>query len=308
MSKENILLFFSIISLFCISCKPNQVVSKSNDMYYKDFTANQKKWQSPEGNIAYLDKGEGNVILLLHGIPTSGWLYRKLIDPLVKSGHRVIVPDMLGFGNSDSPDGYEIYGKSKHAQRILGLMNHLKIENWHHVMHDAGGLWTWELAKIAPNKINKLSLLNTIIYKDGFTPPMKFRKGLFAKAVAGSYRSNTNLMLKMLFKNGTNNCDLSKADIEGYKIPLKKGKTKGIYKFFTKNTKDIPNYSSVLQSLDIPVQVIWGTHDAILQWQPQSKQVIKDLKITPENIHLLNKNHFLQEEAVPELIKYLSEF
>ncbi len=307
MSRSIYLLFaFSICLL--VSCKPYQLDTKSEDMQYTDFSSKQKKWQSKDGNIAYLDEGKGEVILLLHGIPTSGWLYRKLIDPLVKSGHRVIIPDMLGFGNSDSPDGYKTYSKEAHAQRILGLMNHLKIDRWHHVMHDAGGLWTWELAKIDPTKFSKLSILNTIIYKEGFTPPVKFRKGLFAKAVTGSYRSNTNLMLKMLFKNATDNCELSKADIEGYKTPLKSGKTKGIYKFFTKNTKEIPDYSSVLKSLNVPTQVIWGTHDDILHWQPQSGRVSRDLNIKPENIHLLEKNHFLQEEAVDELIKYLSNF
>ncbi len=303
------IIFYALIIATCfISCKPYQVATKPGDIYYEDFTAKQKKWTSNSGDIAYIDEGEGEVILLLHGIPTSGWLYRKLIDPLVKTGHRVIVPDMLGFGNSDSPDGYEIYGKAEHAKRLLGLMAYLKIDNWHQVMHDAGGLWTWELAKIAPDKISKLSILNTIIYGEGFDPPMKFRKGLFAKAVAGTYRSNTNLMLKMLFKNGTDNCELSKADIEGYKVPLKNGKTKGLYKFFTKNTKSIPDYSDVLKGLNVPTQVIWGTNDEILHWRPQSEKVITDLNIKEENIHLLKKNHFLQEEAVDELIEYLSAF
>ncbi len=307
MNKRIYLLFITCICLL-VSCKPYQLATKSDDMQYTDFSAKQKKWKSPQGSIAYLDEGEGEVILLLHGIPTSGWLYRKLVDPLGKSGHRVIIPDMLGFGNSDSPEGYEIYSKTAHAKRILGLMEHLKIDDWHHVMHDAGGLWTWELAKIDPTKISKLSILNTIIYKEGFTPPMKFRKGLFAKAVTGTYRSNTNLMLKMLFRNATDNCELSKADIEGYKTPLKSGKTKGIYKFFTKNTQEIPDYSPVLKSLNIPVQVIWGTHDDILHWEPQSNRVMADLKIKPENVHLLKKNHFLQEEAVDDLIKYLGKF
>jgi len=93
-----------------------------------------------------------------HGVPTSSWLYRKLIDPLVASGYRVIAPDMLGFGNSANPKGYTIYDKKEHARRILGLMEHLKINNWHHVMHDAGGLWTWELFKQAPSKISKLTI------------------------------------------------------------------------------------------------------------------------------------------------------
>ena len=94
---------------------------------YQYFRQSQKSFSSPEGNIRYIDRGQGPAILLLHGVPSSSWLYRKMIDPLVAAGYRVIAPDMLGFGSSDSPKGYHIYSESKHADRLLGLMDHLKI-------------------------------------------------------------------------------------------------------------------------------------------------------------------------------------
>lgn len=301
-------IFILIFLCLFTSCKPYQIDSKPTDMSYSEFTSIQKTWESPEGKIAYIDKGKGTPLLLLHGIPTSGWLYRKMIDPLVAQGYRVIVPDMLGFGNSDSPKGYDIYDKKAHAKRILGLMNHLEISSWHHVMHDAGGLWTWELLKQNSNKINRLSILNTIIYKDGFCPPVKMKKGLFGKIVKWSYKANTNTMLKKLFKNGTNNYPMSKADIEGYKRPLKEGKTEALYKFFTTNTKSIPDYSTTLKNLNIPTQVIWGTNDKILVWEKQKIKVNKGLKIANKNIHLLNKNHFIQEEAFQKVTELIIAF
>ena len=112
---------------------------------YDTFREQQESYTTTDGTIKYIDRGEGPVIVLLHGVPTSGWLYRKMTDPLVAGGYRVIAPDMLGFGSSDSPKGYEIYSEEKHAQRLLELMDHLAINSWTHVMHDAGGLWTWEL-------------------------------------------------------------------------------------------------------------------------------------------------------------------
>jgi len=187
-------------------------------------------------------------------------------------------------------------------------MEHLKINNWHHVMHDAGGLWTWELFKQAPSKISKLTILNTIIYTDGFCPPMKMKEGFMGKTTMWAYRNFTSVMLKALFKNGTNKYPLSKADIEGYKTPLKQGKTKGLYKFFTTNTASIPDYSSVLQEINIPIQLIWGSDDKILVWGKQNKKVSADLKLKQENIHILNKNHFLQEEASEDLIKLITSF
>ena len=74
---------FLISMLAFIGCKSYKK-AEPTDITYSDFTNNQKHWECAEGNISYIDEGEGEPILLLHGVPTSGWLYRKMIDPLVK--------------------------------------------------------------------------------------------------------------------------------------------------------------------------------------------------------------------------------
>ena len=96
-----------------------------NMLDYKKFRQSQQSFSSSDGNIKYIDKGSGIPILLLHGVPTSSWLYRKMIDGLVQAGFRVVAPDMLGFGNSANPTGYEIYSQKQHAKRILELMDFL---------------------------------------------------------------------------------------------------------------------------------------------------------------------------------------
>ena len=60
--------------------------------------ARLKFYASSDGRIAYRDEGEGDVIVLIHGVPTSSWVYSDIIEVLVSAGHRVIAPDMLGFG------------------------------------------------------------------------------------------------------------------------------------------------------------------------------------------------------------------
>ncbi len=248
-------------------------------------------------------------VALLHGVPTSGWLYRKMIDDLAKN-HRVIVPDMLGYGSSDSPKGYEVYSEDRHAQRLLDLMDFLTISNWTHVMHDAGGLWTWTLFRIQPERIKRLVILNTIIYKEGFKPPMRFSKGIIAQIFMWSYRNGitTNLMLKGLFKSGMTNNNLSETDIEGYRKPLLEGKTNGIYYFFTQTCNLLPDFHSTIQKIDIPVKVIWGQHDTFLKWDPQSEDVIRGLGLTTDKIHLLNAKHFIQEEKPSEIVRLILEF
>ena len=293
------------------SCKPYQnTTMRPEQITYDRFRESQKTFQSKEGNLAYIDKGKGPVILLLHGVPTSGWLYRKMIDPLVNAGYRVIVPDMLGFGSSASPEGYEIYSEEMHAQRLLALMAHLNITRWNHVMHDAGGLWTWEMLEKDPSKVDKLVILNTIILEDGFDPPIRFKPGVMAKSAMWSYRNGltTNMMLKNLFKAGMKENTLNKEDIAGYKTPLKEGKTRGMYYFFTQTCNALPDYRPMIQKLDIPATVIWGKEDSFLLWEPQKGELEKDFNLTAADEHILDAKHFIQEEKPEEIVAIILEF
>ena len=271
-------------------------------MTYQDFRAQQSSFQSSDGVIKYIDQGQGPVIVLLHGIPTSGWLYRHMIAELAKT-HRVIAPDMLGFGSSESPKGYAIYSEENHAKRLLALMDSLEIASWNHVMHDAGGLWTWALIKQQPGRISNLVVLNTIIYEEGFNPPIRFDEGFLARTAMLAYRNGitTNTMLQGLFKAGMTENTLNKNDVEGYKTPLLEGKTKAMYYFFTQTCNLLPDISEAVKNINIPVAVIWGENDAFLSWEPQKTKVINALRISEENIHILDAKHFIQEEKPEEI-------
>ena len=135
-----------LLSFVISGCSTVEHLNEKEKQTYAEFRVSQESFLSSDGKISYVDVGESDkVILLLHGVPSSSWLYRKMFDDLVDDGYRVIAPDMLGFGNSDSPDGYDVYAPEQHAKRILELMESLDIDTWTHVMHDAGGVWTWAL-------------------------------------------------------------------------------------------------------------------------------------------------------------------
>lgn len=274
-------------------------------MDYILYRKRQKHFQSSDGIMRYLDKGEGDVVVLLHGVPTSSWLYRKMVDDLALK-YRVIVPDMLGFGSSDSPKGYDIYEPREHAKRLLELMEFLGVNKWNHIFHDAGGLWTWELLSLAPHKVTKLIILNTIIYESGFNPPIRFKKGFVAKFIMKMYSSRlTNAMLlKGLFNNSLIKNNLSNDDMLGYKKPLLEGKTEAMYQFFSKTCNDLPNYHEVIKSLSIPKLLIWGKHDEFLVIDKMIEQVKLDLKLEDSNIHILEAKHYIQEEE-PKMINDL---
>jgi len=294
----------SLLSLtFLISCSFNFPHKEAYETYRKV----QKSHQVKNGQISYIDKGKGPVIVLLHGVPSSGWLYRKMINGLVDQGYRVIVPDMLGYGNSSNPKGYEIYNPKEQAKRLISLMDSLEIKKWNHVFHDVGGTWTWELMRTHQHRINKLVMLNSITLDEGFHPPVQMKPGLAAKTAMWGYTNGitTNLLLNRLFEEGLKNPEiLSKSDKSGYKIPLLEGKTRGMYYFFTQTCNNSPDYSDVVQKVNTPTSVIWGTHDKMLQWTPQSSELISKLPISQNDIHLINAKHFIQEEE-PELVNRL---
>lgn len=270
--------------------------------------------QVSNGKIAYVDEGEGqDVVLLIHGVPTSSWLYRHIIPLIVQKGYRVIAPDLLGFGASDKPKGYEIYSESNQGKRLLELMRHLEIDTWTHVCHDAGGLWTWEMLKQDSNGPIRLVILNTIIYEAGFNPPLRFEKNILTKAYTALYRwgLTRKLMINATLKNGlSKNVKLSKTDKKGYWVPMKEGANRALFYFFTQTCNALPDdYVDLLQSLQIPTMVIWGKKDSMLLWEPQALNVMADLRIDPSNVHLLtDAKHFVQEEQPETIAEWIVAF
>lgn len=272
-------------------------------MNYHSYQNSLKSFSSPDGVIKYFDQGRGKTILLVHGVPTSSWLYRNISKGLVQKGYRVIAPDMLGYGSSDKPEGYEIYSAENSGKRLLELMEHLKIPSWTQVCHDGGGLWTWEMLFQNSSHVDTLIMLNTIVYQAGFKPPMKFEKGLMAKWFTRLYCSPLGqyLTINGTFKNGMQNKKgINQEMLNGYKLPFLQNGHRALYYFFTQTCQQIKDYRTLHQSLDIPLHVIWGKHDDMLVWENIAAAVKKNF-IQIESVDLVDAKHFIQEE-LPELI------
>ena len=110
----------------------------------------------------YVDEGprQANPIILLHGEPTWGYLYRKFIPELSKS-YRVVVPDMMGFGKSETPQDKE-YTLKTHVENLSRLIDYLKLTNITFVGQDWGGPITAAYSIRNPNKVKSFVLINTL--------------------------------------------------------------------------------------------------------------------------------------------------
>ena len=105
--------------------------------------------------------GQGPTVLLLHGFPDTHIVWRKQVSVLAAAGYRVLAPDLRGYGRSDAPGGIHDYTLEKLRGDVLGLLDALKIEKVSLVGHDWGGLIGWQLAALAPQRIERFVAMST---------------------------------------------------------------------------------------------------------------------------------------------------
>jgi pimeloyl-ACP methyl ester carboxylesterase len=110
--------------------------------------------------IEYQVTGQGRPVVLLHGFPDSGRLWRHQVPALAAAGFQVIVPDLRGYGRSDKPGAVEDYSMLVLAGDVLAILADLKIARAHVVGHDWGAALAWVLASLAPDSVDHLVVLS----------------------------------------------------------------------------------------------------------------------------------------------------
>jgi pimeloyl-ACP methyl ester carboxylesterase len=110
--------------------------------------------------IEYEVTGEGRPVVLLHGFPDSGRLWRHQVPALAGAGFRVIVPDLRGYGRSDKPGGVDAYSIPLLAGDVLAVLADLGIDRAHLVGHDWGAALAWALASVAPGSVDHVAVLS----------------------------------------------------------------------------------------------------------------------------------------------------
>jgi haloalkane dehalogenase len=108
----------------------------------------------------YVDEGEGEIILCLHGQPSWSYLYRKMIPLLVAAGYRAIAPDLIGFGKSDKPTVRADYTYASHVHWLKGFIESLDISNATLIGQDWGSLIGLRLVAENADRFARLVLAN----------------------------------------------------------------------------------------------------------------------------------------------------
>lgn len=112
----------------------------------------------------YLDEGEGRPVVCFHGEPTWAYLYRKVAQPLIAAGNRVVAVDMPGFGRSDKPTDRRWYSYDRHFEHVSEVLKRLDLEDATVVVQDWGGPIGLRWAVENDRRAGRLAILNTGLF------------------------------------------------------------------------------------------------------------------------------------------------
>jgi pimeloyl-ACP methyl ester carboxylesterase len=110
--------------------------------------------------IEYEVTGTGRPVILLHGFPDSGRVWRHQVPALVAAGFQVIVPDLRGYGKSDKPSDVASYAMPLLLADVIGVLDDLGVERAHVVGHDWGAAIAWAVATFYPQRVDHLAVLS----------------------------------------------------------------------------------------------------------------------------------------------------
>ncbi|MDO6748163.1 alpha/beta fold hydrolase [Gilvimarinus sp. 1_MG-2023] len=254
--------------------------------------------------IAYMDQGEGPVVILLHGIPTSGLLWRNIVPTLAQS-HRVIVPDMLNYGRSDKPLDSNV-SIAAQSDVLLRLMDALGIRSADLVAHDIGGGVAQILATRHPERINRLVLADAVCF-DSWPIP-EFEPLQKPEAENDMSPEELEKMLRDFLPQGMHNTDNATEALADMIVAPWQGET-GKAAFFRNIRRLNPEYTLAiaddLANIQHKTLVLWGKHDSF-----QKPGYAEKLSGTLPNarIEWVESAHWITEEQPAEVARILSEF
>ena len=169
--------------------------------------------------MAYVDEGprEAPVVLLLHGEPTWGYLYRHMIDPLVEAGLRVVVPDLIGFGRSDKPTKVSDYSYQAHVDWMTTFIDELGIGDLTLFCQDWGSLIGLRIVGLEPERFAR------VVVGNGFLPAEDVKTPLAFHVWRGFSRWSPVFPIGRIVDVGTVR-SLSKAERAAYDAPFPSAK------------------------------------------------------------------------------------
>jgi pimeloyl-ACP methyl ester carboxylesterase len=205
-------------------------------------------------------RGAGEPIVLIHGFPTSSHLWRDVV-PLLPEGHRVVVVDLLGFGRSDPP------GKSRmdvhsHADRVLAMMDLLRIDVACVAGHHLGGAVAQSLATRWPHRVSRMCLVSSVALSAWPTAQVRLARALLpiTRRLPASWLLS---LIRSEMMRGYRDHELAVHDIDRFLRSFESDD--GMDALFAQlaelESSETAAMVDRLREIDTPVALVWGEHD-----------------------------------------------
>ncbi|WLR52818.1 alpha/beta hydrolase [Bacillus tianshenii] len=244
------------------------------------------------------------VLVLLHGFLSSLFSFRKLI-PLLEEQFSILAIDWPPFGFSEKSRKF-VYRTDNIANAILSMLEAMKLKSVTVIGHSMGGQVALKMAKLAPNKVDKLVLISCSAYMQRF--PKKVSAAtfipffhLFLRRKLEKQGVHHNLR-NVVYHHGSIDHEM----INGYEQPFyQKGMFEALTRFLRHREDDLT--TEQLAEIPHPVLLIWGNEDRIIPLKT-GKRLLSDLsnaalKIFTETGHLVPEER--AEETANEIVQFI---
>ncbi len=258
--------------------------------------------------LHYLDEGPRDAapMLLMHGEPSWSYLYRRFVPPLAAAGHRVVAPDLIGFGRSDKPAARSDYSYEAHVDWMTQWLTGLDLRDITLFCQDWGGLIGLRLVAAMPDRFARLVVGNTGLpigtgWSEGFAAWLKFSQEVPLFNAGG-------------IVNGGCIRQLTEAEIAAYNAPFPDETFKAGARQFPALVPITPEHPSVAENqaawavlarFDKPVVTCFSDSDAVTRGG--EKPFIERIPGATGQPHRIieGAGHFLQEDKPDELVALL---
>ena len=253
--------------------------------------------------LHHLDEGSGPTVLCLHGEPSWSYLYRHMVDDLVSAGHRVVCPDLVGFGRSDKPLDLGWYSYDRHVEILASHLDRLELEDVTLVVQDWGGPIGLRWAVEHPDLVARLVILNTGLFTG------RVSRGFMAWR---EYAERTPDLPVGRIVEAATATDLAPEVVAAYDAPFPTPASKaGAQRFplIVPLSADDPGAAEMLavreelRRWDKPVLVAFSDADPVFPFPAAGRMFTELIPSAGEQVRIDGAAHFLQEDRGPRIVE-----
>jgi 2-hydroxymuconate-semialdehyde hydrolase len=262
----------------------------------------KRKIRTFAGDIAYLRKGQGPALVLLHGIPSSSYLWRDVIDPL-STTFDVLAPDLLGFGDSDKRLDADL-SIAAQARYMVAFMESLGVHQAAVVGHDIGGGVAQLMAVDEPQRVARLILIDSVV--DNNWPVADIAR--LKEPVWDQIMVNIDLrngLRKGLEAGLVTEGRVTDELVDEWTRPFQDlgGRRAYLRAARALSNRDLTSRSKHIEEIETPTLILWGANDKFLE--PRWAETLKH-KLRDTTVEIIDPGgHFLpldRPDAVAEAI------